>query len=148
MRNKRPKPLAQQDERTGPHIPGVSDSGCDPAFGWKLLNYAAEIERLDTPKEVLDHLHAITSHCCGMNVLGAALFPLSWGDWSSVEKGKTAFLHESVPEGWWEHYLELGRKHLHPGLMMAQYALASMTWTESRRVLEPSASTVGPTSWR
>jgi LuxR family quorum sensing-dependent transcriptional regulator len=116
---------------------GVADSHCDPALGWKLLNYAAEIEKLDAAHDVLNRLHAITSHYCRLNVLGAALFPLSWGDWSSVEKDKTVFLHGSAPEGWWEHYLEMGRKHLHPGLMMAQYSLADTTWTESRRVLEP-----------
>jgi LuxR family quorum sensing-dependent transcriptional regulator len=118
-------------------MPGATGIACDPALGWKLLNYAAEIERVETVHDVLNRLHAITSHYCRLNVLGAALFPLSWADWSSVEKGKTVFLHESTPEGWWEQYLELGRNNLHPGLMMAQHALAGTTWTESRRVLEP-----------
>jgi LuxR family quorum sensing-dependent transcriptional regulator len=129
--------LASQDEKLRPAIPGVADAAYDPAFGWKLLNYAVEIEKYDTGYDVLDRLHAIASHYCRLNVLGAALFPLTWGDWTGVEKGKTVFLHESAPEGWWEHYLELGRKNLHPGLMMAKYSLASTTWTESRRVLEP-----------
>jgi LuxR family quorum sensing-dependent transcriptional regulator len=82
-------------------------------------------------------LHAITSKRCGLNVLAAALFPLNWADWSSVEEGSTVFLHESAPKGWWEHHLELSRKYQHPGLMMMQFSLSATTWTESRRTWEP-----------
>jgi DNA-binding CsgD family transcriptional regulator len=131
------KPLISHGERLVTKIPRAPGTSCDPALARKLFDYTVEVESLDSIDDVLDRLHAITSRYCRVNVLGAALFPLSWGDWSSVEKGRTVFLHESVPEGWWEQYLELGRKNLHPGLMMAQHSLASCTWTESRRVLEP-----------
>jgi DNA-binding CsgD family transcriptional regulator len=115
----------------------------DPEFGLELLTYAAEIDELDTAHDVLDRLHAVTSQRCGLNVLLAALFPFSWADWSSVEEGKTVFLHESAPKGWWEHHLELMRAYQHPGVMMAQSSLTATTWTESRRVLDP----VGVDRW-
>jgi DNA-binding CsgD family transcriptional regulator len=111
-------------------------SMCDP-LGTELLRYAVDAERLDTPDAVLDHLHAITWRCCRLSVLGAGLFSLKWGDLSGVERGKTVFLHKSVPKGWWEDYLELRRKHMDVGTMMARLTLAPYTWTESRRMLEP-----------
>ena len=110
---------------------------CDSDLGQQLLIYAAEIDAVDSPHVVLDRLHAITSQRCGLNVLAAALFPLSWADWSSVKKGTTVFLHESAPEGWWEHHLQLSRKYQHPGLMMMQFSLSATTWTESRHTWEP-----------
>jgi LuxR family quorum sensing-dependent transcriptional regulator len=109
----------------------------DPRLGQELLDYAAEIDKCDSPNDILDRLHAITSKRCGVNVLAAALFPLNWADWSSVEEGKTVFFHESAPKGWWEHHLDLSRKYQHPGLMMMQFSLSATTWTESRRVLDP-----------
>lgn len=109
---------------------------CDP-LGRELLRYAVDAERLATADAVLDRLHTITWRCCRLSVLGAGLFPLQWGDLSSVQRGKTVFLHKSVPKGWWEEYLNLRRKNLDVGTMMARLTLAPYTWTESRRMLEP-----------
>jgi LuxR family quorum sensing-dependent transcriptional regulator len=102
-----------------------------------LLRYAIDAERLGTPDDVLDRLHTITWRYCRLSVLGAALFPLKWGDMAGVERGKTVFLHTSVPKGWWEDYLELRRKHLDVGTLMARVTIAPYTWTESMRMLEP-----------
>jgi LuxR family quorum sensing-dependent transcriptional regulator len=106
-------------------------------LGQQLLAYSAEVEKINSGYEILDRLHAITSRQCRLNVLGAALFPLRWGDWGGVEEGKTVFVHRSVPRGFWDHYLELNRCSADPSIMMAQLSLAAATWTESLRMLEP-----------
>lgn len=121
--------------------PTLAEAGaiplCGARLGPELLDYAVETERLETADAVLDGLHAITWRCCRLSVLGAALFPLRWGDWHSVKKGKTVFLHKSAPEGWWEEYLDLSRKNYDPGVMLAQLSIAPFTWTENRRMLQP-----------
>jgi LuxR family quorum sensing-dependent transcriptional regulator len=118
------------------HAPPGRALRCDP-LGSELLRYGADVETLNTADDVLGRLHDITWQCCQLSVLGAALFPLKWGDLRGVETGKTAFLHKSAPKGWWEEYLQLLRMNLDPGLMMAQLSLEASTWTESRRRLEP-----------
>lgn len=115
----------------------------DPKLGPKLLDYAASIDELDTPDDVLDHLHTITWQCCHLSVFGAGLFPVRWDDWRSVEIGKTVFIHKSVPRGWWDEYLELSRREFDPGLMMAQVSLVPYTLSESTRMLEP----IGADRW-
>jgi LuxR family quorum sensing-dependent transcriptional regulator len=108
-----------------------------PELNSELLDYVAHIDEFNTPDKVLDRLHKITSKHCDLGVLGAALFPIRWGDWGESEVGKNVFLHGSVDRGWWNEYQELIRKHLPPGLMMAQIALAPFTMSESMRMLEP-----------
>jgi LuxR family quorum sensing-dependent transcriptional regulator len=110
---------------------------CDPRLSSELLGYTVSIEKIDTPDDVLDRLHAITWQCCRLSVLGAALLPLKWGDLSGVEKGKTVFLHKSAPEGWWNEHIELSRMHPGPGSMFAQLALAPFTMSETMRRVEP-----------
>ena len=81
----------------------------------EMLRFTSGIGRLATPDVILDGLHNATHHATPLNVLGVALFPLRWGDWSGFEKGKTVFLHKSAPEGWWDEDIELTRKHPGPG---------------------------------
>src|SRR5262245_23351798 len=107
------------------------------ALGAEMLRYATKVDEIDSPDKVLDELHKVSSASCGMNVLVAALFPIQWGDWSGVEKGKTIFLHESAPKGWWEEWLELSRAHPGPGLSLARLSLAPFTQSEIMRLLEP-----------
>ena len=64
-----------------------------------MLQFCSSVESLGTPDEVLDDLHKVTFQASQLNVLGAALFPLRWGDWGSLEKGKTVFFHDSLPKG-------------------------------------------------
>ncbi len=104
-----------------------------------MLRFAVGTEKLATPDEVLDALHKVTFPACQIAVLGAALFPLQWGDWSGSEKGKTVFLHKSVPDGWWEEHVELSRAHPSHGLALAQISLAPFTLSELMRMLEPLA---------
>lgn len=115
----------------------VTDHNADLPTGLELLRYAGSIDALKDPAEVLDGLHDVVSRSWDMNVLGALLFPLRWGDWNSLEKGKTVFLHKSAPSGWWEEHLDLVQKNPGPGLMMAQLAIAPFTMTETMQMLEP-----------
>jgi len=119
------------------NLPEESRLACDPRLGSELLSYTVEVEKLDTPEDVLNHLHSITWQCCRLSVLGAALLPLRWGDLSGFEKGKTVFLHKSAPEGWWDEFIELSRKHPGPGYMLLQLSLAPFTASEMLRMLEP-----------
>lgn len=102
-----------------------------------ILKCAIGLEELDTPAAVLDHLHKTLFQELQLSVLAAARFPLKWGDWKTVEKGKSVFLHRSVPRGWWDEYTVMARRDPDPGLIMARMSLAPFTWTESRQMLEP-----------
>jgi len=106
-------------------------------LGSDMLQFTSSIEKLDTPDAVLDGLHKVAFPASQLNVLGAALFPLRWGDWSSLEKGKTVFLHKNAPEEWWHEAIELTRKHPALGFMFAQMSLAPFTISELMRTLEP-----------
>src|SRR5215510_7178560 len=109
-------------------------------LGAEMLRFATQVHDIDTPEKVLDALHKVTSQVCGMNVLVAILLPLQWGDWSGVEKGKTVFLHQSAPKGWWEEWLELSHSHPGLGLSLARLSLAPFTRSEIMRWLEPLGS--------
>jgi DNA-binding CsgD family transcriptional regulator len=103
----------------------------------RLLNYAARVEELRSPNEVLDELHAITAQEQQLSVLGAARFPIKSGDWDAVQLGKSAFLHKDVPEHWWEEYNAIVRGKFRPVLFLASSCLAAYTWTEARRLYQP-----------
>jgi DNA-binding CsgD family transcriptional regulator len=103
----------------------------------RLIEYAAHVGELRTPSDVLDELHAVTTRSLPLLVLGAARFPLKSADWASIQLGKSAFLHREVPEGWWEEYHALARGKFRPLLFLANSSMASCTWTEVRRMLEP-----------
>lgn len=109
-------------------------------LGTDMLQFTCGIDKLETPHEVLDSLHKVTSQDTRLNVLGATMLPLHWGDWSSLEKGKTVFLHRSVPDGWWEEHTELSRTHPGWGFFFAQFSLAPFTMSEVMRMIEPLAS--------
>jgi LuxR family quorum sensing-dependent transcriptional regulator len=106
-------------------------------LGSEMLQFTSSLGNLDTPGEVLDRLHAVTFRSCQLNVLGAAMFPTRWGDWTGMQKGKTVFLHKSVPEGWWEDHIELSQTHPGPGFMLAQMSLAPFTMSELMRMVDP-----------
>jgi DNA-binding CsgD family transcriptional regulator len=106
-------------------------------LGSEMLQFTSSIEKLDAPDEVLNGLHKATSQASQLNVLGAALFPVRCGDWNSLEKGKTVFIHSSVPEGWWGEHIALTRQHPGPGITFAQMSLAPFTMSELMRTLEP-----------
>ncbi len=115
----------------------MSVSAIDTKLGEGLLRYVGKIDKLDAPDKVLDGLHEVTFDACDINVLGALLFPMRWGDWSSIEIGKTLLLHKSLPKGWADEHLELLKKHPSPGLVFAQLALAPFTMSETMQRVEP-----------
>ena len=55
----------------------------------------------------------------------------------SLVMGKTVFLHESVPKGWWEDRTELATRSPAPSDVAARLALAPFTLTELMKSLEP-----------
>ena len=108
-----------------------------------LLDYASHIEELATSNDVLDRLHAITSKSLPLYVLAAARFPIRDTDWSSMRPGKSVFLHDEIPKGWWEEYDALARGKFRSNLFVARSSLASYTWTEVRRLFDP----IGADRW-
>jgi LuxR family quorum sensing-dependent transcriptional regulator len=103
----------------------------------QLIGYADRVEELQSPDQVLSDLHAVTTRHLPLQVMGAARFPLKSGDWESVQIGKSAFLHKSVPDGWWAEYSALARGRFQPLLFLAATSMAIHTWTEVRRMFQP-----------
>jgi hypothetical protein len=83
-------------------------------LGSEMLQFAGGVEDFDTPQDVLNGLDEAASHVGQLHVLGAALLPARCGDWNSVEKGKTAFIHKSVPTAWWDEHIEQRESILAP----------------------------------
>jgi LuxR family transcriptional regulator, quorum-sensing system regulator BjaR1 len=103
-----------------------------------LLNdFTNDVAGTRTPAAVLDALHAFGSKVAPLSALGAARMPLQTSDWRSTRLGRDAFLHSSVPEGWWEEYAAMAKKEHDPGVMMARSSLMACTWTETMQMLEP-----------
>jgi LuxR family quorum sensing-dependent transcriptional regulator len=103
----------------------------------RMFCFAPRVDELRTPSDVLDELHAITTKSLPLCVLGAARFPLKSADWGSIHLGKSVFVHKDVPEGWWKDYDSLARGKFQPLLFLAKSSMASCTWTEVKRMLEP-----------
>jgi hypothetical protein len=106
-------------------------------LGSEMLEFVTGIDDFNTPDAVLNGLHEVARQACALNVLGAALFPLRWGDWSDLIEGKTVFLHKSAPQGWWGQHIDLSRDNPGPGFMLAQVSLAPFTMSELMRMVEP-----------
>ena len=104
----------------------------------ELLEFSRTVSAGKTPSEVLDALHHVTA-CTSphLGVLGAARFPLKATNWGAIRLGKSVFLHKDVPDGWWEEYVALAPTRFTPSLSLARSSLASFTWTETKRMLEP-----------
>jgi LuxR family quorum sensing-dependent transcriptional regulator len=108
-----------------------------------LIDYASRIGELRTPNDVLDALHVITTKSLPLCVLGAVRFPVKAAGWASIRLGKSVFLHKEVPDGWWEEHAALSPGRFSPTLFLARSSLASYTWTEVQRLLEP----IGTDRW-
>jgi hypothetical protein len=109
----------------------------------KLVDYASRIGELRTPSDVLDALNSITTKSLPLCVLGAVRFPFNATGRTSMRLGQSVFLHEGVPDGWWEEYTALSRGKFSANAFLARSSLASFTWTEVRRMFEP----VGVDRW-
>jgi DNA-binding CsgD family transcriptional regulator len=108
----------------------------------RLIEYAAGVEQMPSPDRVLNELHLITTGVC-LSVMGAARFPAKVSDWDSIQIGKSAFLHEDVPKGWWEEYHARAQGKFRPALFLASSSMAAFTWTEVLRMLQP----IGADRW-
>jgi DNA-binding CsgD family transcriptional regulator len=106
-------------------------------FGDEMLRFAASVDTLERPEDVLDALHTVTLEHLQVNVLGAAMFPLRAGQYDAFEAGTTAFLHTSTPRGWWPEYSELSKQHPAPALMLAQMSLSPFTTSDMLHQMEP-----------
>ena len=109
-----------------------------PDVQGELLEFSRTVSAWQTPSEVLDALHhvarGISPH---VSVLLAVRFPLKAHDWDAIRLGKSIFLHKDVPEGWWDEHVTLAPTRFTPKLFLARSSLASFTWTETKRMLEP-----------
>jgi len=103
----------------------------------RLLRFTERIDEFDSPDHVLNALHDATHEASGLNVLGALLLPLRWGDIEAIEIGKTVFLHKSAPKGWWDEQMELTKINPGAGAVLARLALAPYTMSETMQRLEP-----------
>jgi DNA-binding CsgD family transcriptional regulator len=126
-------------QRSSDHAPrtGIAD------LQTRLVDYAGIVDDLRSPEEVLNELHAVTTRSLALPVLGAVCLPIKSGDWDALQLGKSVFLHDNVPEGWWEEYEALARGKFRPALFLAGYSIASHTWTEVRRLMQP----IGTDKW-
>jgi len=102
-----------------------------------LNEFTDAMQRRKAPSEVLDALHVLASKYLPLSVLGAARFPVKTSDWRSTRLGRDAFLHPSVPPGWWEEYSAMAGREYDPGVMMARSSLMACTWTETMQMLDP-----------
>jgi len=109
----------------------------------RLAEFASGAAELRRPEDVLNALHAVSTASLPLNVLGAMRLPVKSPDWDAVELGKSAFLHQDVPEGWWREYKVLAKSHFTPEIFLARSSLASFTWTELTRWFEP----IGTDRW-
>lgn len=102
-----------------------------------LLAYISGLDDIQSTAAVLDALHEITWALVRIGVVGAAMFPMRRGNGVVLERGRTVFLHPSVPSGWWDEYAALSEVNPAPGLMLAQSALAPFTMSETLKMFEP-----------
>ena len=109
-----------------------------PDVQGELLEFSRTLRRWKTPSEVLDALHHVTVQHEPASQRGTALrFPLKATNWGAIRLGKSVFLHKDVPDGWWDEYIALAPTRFTPKLFLASISLASFTWTETKRMLEP-----------
>ena len=102
-----------------------------------LSNFTTSVAGAKTPKDVLDVLQVLAGKVLPLSVLGAARMPLQTSDWRSTRLGRDAFLHSSVPKGWWEEYADMAAREYDPGVLMARSSLMACTWTETTQMLTP-----------
>jgi DNA-binding CsgD family transcriptional regulator len=102
-----------------------------------LTEFTNCVAKTRTPTEALEALHKLSARIVPLSVLGAVRVPLQTSDWRSTRLDRDAFLHRSVPEGWWGEYTAMAKRENDPGVMMARSSLMACTWTETMQMLEP-----------
>jgi len=102
-----------------------------------LVEFTAQVGQYNSPTSVLDALDVAIVEDTSLMVLGAKRFGVNLRDREALTVGENVFIHKSVPEGWWDAYLDLSQKAYAPIIMMARHCLAPFTWTECLRMFEP-----------
>lgn len=102
-----------------------------------LIEFTAQVGQYNTPTSVLDALDVAIAEDISLMVLGAKRFGIDLRDRDSLRIGENVFIHKSVPDGWWDAYLDLSKKAYAPIITMARHCLAPFTWTECLRMFEP-----------
>ena len=105
-------------------------------LGPKLLAYTLGVADLDKPEDVLNGLHAVTSTALDLRVLGAFRMPRKVADWNSMRVGKTVFLHQGAPKGWWEEWFTFAQHNNPIGYMMMKASIAPFTWSEGQQLMQ------------
>jgi DNA-binding CsgD family transcriptional regulator len=105
--------------------------------GPELIAFTASVSDMQTPAGVLDALDAFGASYLPVRTLGGAALPLRASDWRSLRLGRNAFLHSSVPTGWWEEYRSKIKHQDDPAILMARSSLMGFTWTETMQLLDP-----------
>ena len=125
-------------------ITHAPDAPVDPRhtpsdLGPKLLAYTLRVADLDKPEDVLNGLHAATSTALDLRVLGAFRIARKVADWDSMRVGKTVFLHQGAPKGWWEEWFTFAQHNNPIGYMMFKASIAPFTWSEAQQLMQPTA---------
>ena len=103
-----------------------------------LTEFTHVVDRARTADEVLEALDVLAKKCLPpLSVLGAARFPIQTSDWRSTRLGRDAFLHSSVPKGWWDEYAAMAQREHDPGVMMAKLSLMACSLSETMKMLDP-----------
>jgi LuxR family quorum sensing-dependent transcriptional regulator len=118
-------------------FPPSGATGIEQSIRCSLTAFTEAVEQYSSPASVLDALNEAVAEDVPLMVLGAKRFGVNLSDRSDLKVGENVFLHDSVPEGWWDAYFELSKKAYCPTLMMARHCMAPFTWTECLRMFEP-----------
>jgi DNA-binding CsgD family transcriptional regulator len=102
-----------------------------------LVEFTAQVGQYSSPARVLDALDDAIAEDVSLMVLGAKRFGINLIDRESLKVGENVFIHKSVPDGWWDAYLDLSKQAYAPIITMARHCLAPFTWTECLRMFEP-----------
>lgn len=102
-----------------------------------LVEFTAQVEQYTSPASVLDALDEAIAEDVSLMVLGAKRFGVNLRDYDTMKVGENVFIHQSVPEGWWDDYYALSRKAYAPIMTMARHCLAPFTWTECLKMFDP-----------
>lgn len=102
-----------------------------------ILSFTESVVSLPSVPDVFNSLDHITWTLAHAHVLGAAMLPMKFGDVDSMVLGKTVFLHESVPKGWWEERMHFSARSPAPGDVAARLALAPFTLADVMKSLDP-----------
>jgi DNA-binding CsgD family transcriptional regulator len=120
-----------------PVFQGSDSTKIEQIMRSNLVEFTAQVELYNSPAAVLDALDGAIAEDISLMVLGAKRFGVDSSDRLSLKVGENVFIHNSVPEGWWDAYFELSKKAYAPMMMMARHCLAPYTWTECLRMFEP-----------